>query len=111
MLPRWVLALCFNGETGRPYGFMLTAIDGEANCDGGQDKFRMRIWDRDGDRVIYDSQLDAPNTSDPTTVNHRVQNAVSTRPYSHIVFNQGPSMAMDWLCPLRSRMILPVMAF
>ncbi|MBI4039977.1 PKD domain-containing protein [Candidatus Daviesbacteria bacterium] len=55
------------------FGFMLTAIDGQVNGGGNQDKFRIKIWDRgqssDGSSgVIYDNQIGASDTSDPTTV-------------------------------------------
>jgi hypothetical protein len=53
-----------NGVPG--YGFMLTAIDGQVNGGGGTDKFRIKIWDEDG--VIYDNQLGASDSADPTTV-------------------------------------------
>jgi len=48
------------------YGFMLTAIDGQI-LGGGTDKFRIKIWDKTGGAVIYDNQLGASDTSDPTT--------------------------------------------
>ena len=48
------------------YRFMLTAIDGQVNGGGGVDKFRIRIWDSDG--VIYDNQLGAGDTENPTTL-------------------------------------------
>jgi PKD repeat protein len=47
------------------YTFMLTAIDGQLNGGGGVDKFRIRIWGDDG--LVYDNQLNAPDTADPTT--------------------------------------------
>lgn len=55
------------------YGFILTAIDGQVNGGGNQDKFRIKIWDMsqssDGSAgVIYDNQIGASDTSDPTTV-------------------------------------------
>jgi hypothetical protein len=50
----------FNGTEG--YGFMLTAIDGNKKPDA----FRMKIWDPTG-VVIYDNQLGASDTSEPTT--------------------------------------------
>jgi hypothetical protein len=37
------------------YGFLLTAIDGDLI--GGGDKFRVKIWDRLTDTIIYDNQL------------------------------------------------------
>jgi len=49
------------------YRFMLTAIDGDQPGGGGQDKFRIRIWS-DGEGLIYDNQLNAPDSTDPTTV-------------------------------------------
>lgn len=40
------------------YGFMLTATDGDINGGGGVDKFRIKIWDRNGnDEIIYDNKL------------------------------------------------------
>ncbi len=40
------------------YGFMLTGTDGQINGGGGEDKFRIKIWDKDnGDAVVYDNQL------------------------------------------------------
>jgi hypothetical protein len=44
------------------YKFMLTAID------GAPDKFRIKIWDAATGDVIYDNQLGASDTDDPTTV-------------------------------------------
>ena len=55
-----------NGEG--HYRFMLTAIDGQRNGGGGMDKFRMKIWDADSDRVVYDNQLQSSEDADPTTV-------------------------------------------
>lgn len=49
------------------YRFMLTAIDGQQPGGGGQDKLRMRIWS-DANGLIYDNQLNAPDSDDPTTV-------------------------------------------
>lgn len=50
-----------NGS-GDHYGFMLTAIDDLP------DTFRMKIWDKDTDEIVYDNKLDAPDTDDPSTV-------------------------------------------
>jgi len=51
------------------YGFMLTAIDGQVNGDGGLDKLRIKIWDKNnGDALIYDNQLDSPDGADPATL-------------------------------------------
>lgn len=49
------------------YTFMLTAIDGSLPGGGGADKFRMKIMDASGG-LVYDNMLNAPDTSDPTTV-------------------------------------------
>jgi hypothetical protein len=49
------------------YGFMLTAIDGQLPGGNGTDKFRIKIWDKaQGDEIIYDNQLDNPDTAIPT---------------------------------------------
>jgi hypothetical protein len=50
------------------YGFMLTAIDGQVNGGGGEDKFWIKIWDKDTDEVIYDNQLSDADDADPATV-------------------------------------------
>lgn len=44
------------------YKFMLTAIDGSP------DKFRIKIWDKATGDVIYDNQVGAEDTAEPTTV-------------------------------------------
>jgi len=50
------------------YGFMLTAIDGQINGGGGTDKFRIKIWDRTTDTVIYDNQVgETDDYANPTT--------------------------------------------
>lgn len=50
------------------YGFMLTAIDEALTPSTNKDLFRIKIWDRDnGDAVIYDNLMDAPDDTDPTT--------------------------------------------
>ncbi|MGH9838880.1 MAG: PKD domain-containing protein [Blastocatellia bacterium] len=49
------------------YRFMLTAIDGDKPGGGGQDKFRIRIWS-DGGGLVYDNQMNDPDSNDPTTV-------------------------------------------
>jgi VCBS repeat-containing protein len=51
-----------NGVPG--YGFILTAIDGKA-AGTGVDRFRIKITGPNG--LVYDNQLNAPDTSDPTT--------------------------------------------
>jgi PKD repeat protein len=50
------------------YGFMLSAIDGQINGGGGADKFRIKIWDTSTGAVIYDNQMNDPETGNPTTI-------------------------------------------
>ncbi|MFL5807536.1 MAG: PKD domain-containing protein [Roseiflexaceae bacterium] len=51
------------------YGFMLIAIDSGPVGVGGADKFRMKIWDKDnGDALVYDSQLGAEDTAEPSII-------------------------------------------
>ena len=49
------------------YSFILTAIDGQINGGGGVDKFRIKIWDKATSTVVYDNQLGASESADPTT--------------------------------------------
>ncbi len=49
------------------YGFMLTAVDGDLKGTG-SDTFRIRIWDRADDAVVYDSMVGAADQVDPSTV-------------------------------------------
>lgn len=49
------------------YGFMLTAIDGDLNGKK-PDSFRIKIWDKTTNAVIYDNQLGASDSADPTTL-------------------------------------------
>lgn len=49
------------------YRFMLTAIDGQQPGGGGADKFRIRIWS-DAGGLVYDNQMNDPDSNDPTTV-------------------------------------------
>jgi hypothetical protein len=49
------------------YGFMLTAIDGQQPGGGGSDRFRIKIWDRLSDVVVYDNQVGATENADPVT--------------------------------------------
>ncbi|HSQ33056.1 MAG TPA: hypothetical protein VLN49_24550 [Gemmatimonadaceae bacterium] len=51
------------------YGFLLTAIDGDVSGGGGQDMFRIKIWNIDNSgAIVYDNQIGASDTSDPITV-------------------------------------------
>ncbi|UCH57376.1 MAG: right-handed parallel beta-helix repeat-containing protein, partial [Candidatus Bathyarchaeota archaeon] len=56
-----------NGEG--EYGFMLTVVDGQLKDNGGgSDMFRIKIWDRSTDVVVYDNQVDVlDDSTDPTT--------------------------------------------
>jgi hypothetical protein len=56
-----------NGVAG--YGFILTAIDGTQQGSGGQDKFRIKIYNENqGNAVIYDNNIGNSDSVDPTTV-------------------------------------------
>ncbi|SCP99275.1 Ig domain-containing protein [Anaerobium acetethylicum] len=46
------------------YGFILTAIDGGSKC---LDQFRIKIWDKSNDTVIYDNKIDASDDSSSLT--------------------------------------------
>jgi hypothetical protein len=52
-----------NGVPG--YSFLLTAIDGALPGGGGSDRLRVKIWGDNG--VLYDNQLNAPDSADPST--------------------------------------------
>jgi len=54
-----------NGAAG--YDFILTVVDGDLQGGGGVDKFRIRIWEKIGGAVIYDSQMGAGEADNPTT--------------------------------------------
>ena len=47
---------------------MLTAIDGQINGGGGVDKFRIKIWDKIADQIVYDNMIGASDDANPTTV-------------------------------------------
>jgi VCBS repeat-containing protein len=55
-----------NGAGG--YGFLLTVVDGQINGGGGIDKFRIKIWDKVSEVVIYDNQLGDSDDSQLSTV-------------------------------------------
>ena len=48
------------------YGFLLTATDGQVNSGGGVDKFRIKIWDKATEEVVYDNQLTDLDDADAT---------------------------------------------
>ena len=67
------------------YGFMLTGIDGDLNGGGGADKFRIKIWDKDGDTIVYDNQMGEGDDSNAGTevgggsiIIHKGKNAPTT---------------------------------
>jgi hypothetical protein len=49
------------------YGFLLTAIDGQISGGGGVDKFRIKIWEKATDTIVYDNQPGADDTSNSAT--------------------------------------------
>ena len=49
------------------YGFLLTAIDGQLNGGGGIDKFRIKIWDKGTNTIVYDNQVGALDDSPAAT--------------------------------------------
>ncbi len=49
------------------FGFMLTAIDGQTTGGDGQDKFRVKIWNKVSGAIVYDNQLGASEEVDPVT--------------------------------------------
>ncbi len=49
------------------YGFILTAIDGDLPGGGGVDRLRIKIWDQVTGAIVYDNQMGAAETADPTT--------------------------------------------
>jgi parallel beta-helix repeat protein/beta propeller repeat protein len=54
-----------NGEG--DYGFILSAIDAELTPSTDVDLFRIKIWDKDTDIILYDNGLGAADDADPTT--------------------------------------------
>lgn len=48
------------------YGFLLTATDGRLIGGGGMDKFRIKIWDKLTDTVVYDNVPGAEDDLDAT---------------------------------------------
>ena len=52
------------------YKFLLTAIDGQLPGGGGDDKFRIKIWDETNGTVtvVYDKQMGLADDGNPTTL-------------------------------------------
>jgi|GEM_PF-1891134 len=48
------------------FGFLLTAIDGEVNGGGGDDKFRIKVVDKTSGNIIYDNKLGESDDIDMT---------------------------------------------
>jgi len=46
---------------------MLTAIDGDLKSHAAPDAFRIKIWDRATDEVVYDNQMGASDDGDDAT--------------------------------------------
>ncbi|MCI0694202.1 PKD domain-containing protein [candidate division KSB1 bacterium] len=46
------------------YGFLVTATDGQMNGGGGVDKFRIKIWSKATETVVYDNQFGASEDAD-----------------------------------------------
>ncbi len=49
------------------YGFLLTAIDGDLPGGSGTDKFRIKIWEKASGLVVYDNQIGAADSADPSS--------------------------------------------
>jgi hypothetical protein len=49
------------------YNFMVSAIDGDMVGGGGYDKFRIKIWNKTDNSVIYDNNLGRDENDEPLT--------------------------------------------
>lgn len=47
------------------YGFILTATDGALPGGGGVDRFRIKIWDKATEMIVYDNQIGDSDTANP----------------------------------------------
>jgi probable HAF family extracellular repeat protein len=52
---------------GGDYGFLITAIDGQQPGGGDVDKFRIKIWDKATEAIVYDNQMGEDDGSDAAT--------------------------------------------
>ena len=51
------------------FGFKITAIDADVSANPGDvDTFRIKIWDKATDEIVYDNQTGSSDGADPTTV-------------------------------------------
>jgi hypothetical protein len=49
------------------YGFILTAVDGQIVGNDKPDLFRLKVWEKATGAIVYDNQMNAEETADPTT--------------------------------------------
>jgi len=49
------------------YGFLLSAVDGDAQSVVGPDRLRLKVWDRATGVIVYDNQLGASDDATATT--------------------------------------------
>ena len=49
------------------FGFLISAVDGQINGGGGIDRFRIKIWNKSTNAVVYDNQVGVDENADPTT--------------------------------------------
>ncbi len=50
------------------YGFMISARNGDSKQNIQPDTFRIKIWDKLADSIIYDNQLGDDDMAEPSTV-------------------------------------------
>lgn len=49
------------------YGFMLTVIDGNNKGNSKADKFRIKLWEKATNKIVFDSQMEAEDSAAPVT--------------------------------------------
>ena len=68
------------------YGFLVSAMDGQADGKQGRDKLRIKIWNKADGAVVYDNQPMAGDADDPTlalgggSIVIRAKNPLPTQP-------------------------------
>ena len=72
------------------YGFMISAIDGDLKDIGKEDKFRIKIWDKANDEVVYDNQMSEDDDANPTT-------EIGA---GSIVIHSGPKLKSSLIAPV-----------